>query len=110
VEGEERWNGGGLRPRDRLPGGAGARARRPGNEPAGGAGGRARPPVGPLPRSSARRCPHPRQAPVPPGRRRRPTVTLPSPVPSIAQGKSTAISRRSMLDCSSLFMCERCLM
>jgi hypothetical protein len=39
VEGEECWNGGGLRPRDRLPGGAGARARRPGNEPAGGAGG-----------------------------------------------------------------------
>ena len=39
MEGEERWNGGGLRPRDRLPGGAGARARRPGNEPAGGAGG-----------------------------------------------------------------------
>jgi len=39
VEGEERWNGGGLRPLDRLPGGAGVRARRPGNEPAGGAGG-----------------------------------------------------------------------
>ena len=38
MEGEECWNGGGLRPRDRLPGGAGARARRPGNEPAGGAG------------------------------------------------------------------------
>ena len=34
----------------------------------------------------------------------------PSTGPSIVQGKSTVVSCRSMLDCSSLFMCERCLM
>ena len=97
------------RPRPRSPFPAAPPARRTRLEAALLAVGRARPPVGPLPRSSARRCPNPRQAPVPPGRRRRPTVPLPPPVPSIAQGKSTAISRRSMLDCSSLFVCQRYL-
>jgi len=56
------------------------------------------------------------RAPAPPGSRsrgRKPPPfqrSSPSTGPSIVQGKSSVVSCRSMLDCSSLFMCERCLM
>ena len=67
------------------------------------------PPAGSFPGRRAR-------APAPPGSRsrgRKPPPfqrSSPSTGPSIVQGKSSVVSCRSMLDCSSLFMCERCLM
>ena len=68
------------------------------------------PPAGSFPGRRAR-------APAPPGSQspgcQSPPSTgrsTPSTGPSIVQGKSTVVSCRSMLDCSSLFMCERCLM